>query len=197
MPRPESHRKSDLPDPLNDSQHLQLDNVEDLLSRLADQEINRMIGPNGTQYDLLPVDPNSSSPSLPKIVRRATPTEELDAQLGTFFGGLRAREPAPVVIPPAAPLIEEDDEPAPRPVVRVKAPPRMQMDHLHNEARSRQALIAPIEPPAPAIVRMLAWLNGPVIDMSPRGRTVVSVFSILIFLGSVAALGYVLMLKHA
>jgi hypothetical protein len=193
MPHPQSNPKSDLPDPLNDSQHLQLDNVEDLLSRLADQEINRMIGPNGTQYELLPVDPDSSSSSLPKIVKRPTPVQELDAQLGSFFGGLQSRELAP-----PAPVVEQEPvEAVVRPVARVEAPPAKQrIDNSLNEARSRQALIAPIDPPAPAIVRMLAWLNGPVMDMSPRGRLAVSIVSLLVFAGSVSALGYVLMLRQ-
>jgi hypothetical protein len=186
MPR----RPSELPDPLNDSQHLQLDNVEDLLSRLADREINRMIGPNGTQYDLVPLETDATH--RPQVAR-ATPVQAPNAQLDSFFGALHSRPAAP---PAPAPVIVEPPQQPAISRVEIPPPPRTHIDHAHAEARSRQALIAPIEPPPNAIVRMFAWLNGPVLDMSPRGRAAVSLFSVLAFLGSLSALGYVLMLRH-
>lgn len=174
---------SEMPDPLNDSLHLPLDNVEELLSRLADQEINRMIGPNGTRYDL---DPIQLEPvPEPPIASRATPVQEVTAQLDNFFDALRTRD-SDAPPPESQELYAPPTAPAPIPT-----------EHFASEDGSRRALIAPIdEPPLSFYLRLLAWLNGPVLDMSPRARVGVSVVSILSFIGSVSALVYVLTLRQ-
>ena len=173
-----STRPSALPDPLNDSPRLQLDNVEDFLSRLADQEIDRMIGPNGTQYDIVPIAPESLD-AQPPVAARATPVQELNAQLDTFFDQMRTRGSVPP--PPARVLEEEPISPATQ----------------HQPMQSpRAALMAPIEEPLPAYLRPIAWLNAPVIAMPRAGRVAASIVSLLTFAGSIWALAYVLTLRQ-
>ena len=172
---------SDFPDPLNSSsENLRLDDAEEFLSRLADQEIDRMIGPNGTRYDLEPIseDEDALQADTPPLASRATPVQELTAQMDHFFEKVRTKEVAP---PSPAPATIEplDDEPSPS-----------------RDRASRHALIAPIEEPIPAYLRPFVWISGPVLDLSPRTRFAVSAVAILCFAGSFSALAYVLVLRH-
>lgn len=171
---------SDLPDPLNSSsENLRLDDAEEFLSRLADQEIDRMIGPNGTRYDLEPISDDEDALQVdPPLATRATPVQELNAQMDNFFEKVRTKEFAPPAPSPAT-MKPLDDEPSPS-----------------RERASRNALIAPIEEPIPAYLRPFVWISGPVLDLSPRARFAVSGVSILCFVGSLSALAYVLVLRH-
>ena len=64
------------------------------------------------------------------------------------------------------------------------------------EEEPRQTLIAPLdEDPLPLLLRPLAWINAPVIDMGARARVAVSCVSALSFAASLWALVYVLMLR--
>ena len=175
---------SDFPDPLNSSsEHLKLDNAEEFLSRLADREIDRMIGPNGTRYDLQPIteEDEALEADPPPLAKRATPVQELNAQMGNFFEKVRAKELDPPTPAPSA-MEPIDDEPSP---TRERA------------ARSvRSSLLAPMEEPIPGYLKPFVWISGPVLDLSPGARFAVSAISILAFAASLSALAYVLVLWH-
>ena len=71
------------------------------------------------------------------------------------------------------------------------------IDQNDPTGEPRNTLIAPLEEdPLPPVLRPLAWLNAPVLDLSAGARFAVSIVSLLSFVGSVAALTYVLMLRQ-
>ena len=118
-----------------------------------------------------------------------------------------AAEPAK---PPATPAAKSDAPAEPPPVVEAKAPP---VDPAEQTGSlERQVLAAEIldadepEEPSPAvapdpvdrislIVRVLEWVNLPVVDFSSTARSFMGMAAILTLLNALGILGYVLMFR--
>ncbi|HYO09704.1 MAG TPA: hypothetical protein VER17_12090 [Tepidisphaeraceae bacterium] len=200
---------ADLPDPLDRSDDLSLDNTnpDDLISQLAGEEIARLLAPDANwQPAEVPHAPaatsSSSSAALKPSPRRdaETPVEELAAQLDQLFEEIRQGKPVDPPPPRESPF--DNPLPEPQPLFELAEPVlvmRRRPDDIEESVRDepRQTLIAPLEEdPLPPVLRSLAWLNAPVIDAGVKVRMGVSVLSLVAFAGSLSALAYVLVLRQ-
>jgi hypothetical protein len=177
----------DLPDPLDGPEEQPAGDSADLLSQLAGDAVNRMMGDG-------PPDP------APAAESRLNPVQELTSQLDTFFEELRERqaEAAAVVdaIPEAQTIVID---PAERAALRA-------MDDINETNEMDEVEGTPPPPPrrdllethkpVRAIARPLHWCGGLIESLSPGARGVINVTAILSFLAACAALAYVLMLRH-
>ena len=168
-----------LPDPLDSDPNETHGDPDELISQLAGDEIDRLLGPDTPGWQPAAIAPSRALARKPAS-SAGPPVEQLAAQLDRVFEKIRQK-----------PQLDEINDPEPVLVMR-----------RHGEAENdasgepRNTLIAPLEEdPLPALLKPLAWLNTPVIDASRGTRIAVSIVSILTFLFSLGALAYVLMLR--
>ena len=170
-----------LPDPLDSDPNETHGDPDELISQLAGDEIDRLLGPDAPRWEPADIAP-TPSPLAVKPKREAAPVEELAAQLDRVFEEIRQQRNA------ADPI-----DPEPVLVMRRRDEPEAE----ETPVEPRHTLIAPLEEdPLPPMLKPLAWLNAPVAELSSGARLAVSVISILTFLFSISALAYVLMLRQ-
>jgi hypothetical protein len=184
--------KLDLPDPLNSTPdhtpQLSLDNADDLISQLAGEEIDRLIGPD-EQWQ--PRAPSREPIAISRpVASEQKPVEDLAAELDQLFDEIRTQQ-----APPPRPEIDTSDpEPItlPEPVLAMR-----KFEEIDDrDLVGRRSLLDPIEdPPLPKVLRPLAWLNAPVAQLQGKSRLAINAVSLLSFVGSVAAFVYVLILR--
>jgi hypothetical protein len=196
MGTPPSHKPSvDFPHSLQDTPQLELGNADELISQLAGDEIDRLIS---SDDNLTPLSETDFALSAPP--RHEKPSvDELAAQLDQVFEEIRTRAPSPP--PVKIDLSAPEPMTLPEPVLamrRYDEPDEREMRGGSDpgELAGRRSLLDPIEETPPAAVRLLAWLNAPVMQLSRGPRLFVSALSLASFVGSVAALIYVLMLRR-
>lgn len=210
-----SRPSADFPDPMNASNHgdddeLALGNPDELISQLAGDDIARMLAPDANWQPEPP--PPVREPAVFALPAKSPapserPVEELTAQLDRIFEEVR-RNKASASQAAMTPIADEELEESvhridigapiadPEPVLVMRRRDEV-IDQNDPTGEPRNTLIAPLEEdPLPPALRPLAWLNAPVLDLSAGGRLAVSIVSLLSFVGSVAALTYVLMLRQ-
>ncbi len=178
---------SHLLDSFDNTPQLPLGNAEELISQLAGDEIDRLIGP-GEQWQPHTA-PRAASPAKPDD---AESVEQLTAQLDEVFEQIRRQELTPP--PPVLDMTEPEPITLPEPVLAMR-----RMDEAEaKEIESRRSLLESRSkrPPLPRILRPIAWLNGPVAQLSGRTKLAVSFVSLISLIGSVAALVYVLVIRQ-
>lgn len=185
--------KLDLHDSLNDPLHnapqLSLGNADDLISQLAGEEIDRLIGPDAPWQPQSAPELDFEPHTAPKAA--APSVDQLTAELDEVFERIRRDEP--VQPPPQIDTSEPEPITLPEPVLAM----RRFDEPIGPEVEPRRSLIQPLEqPPLPAILKPIAWLNAPVAQLQGRSRFAVNVVSLLSFAGSVAAFVYVIMLRR-
>jgi hypothetical protein len=195
----------ELPDPLAPSRHDLLGgSEEDLLSRMAGDEVDRLLSAD----DLVPLLGHGA-------------VQEMKSQIGNFFDQLHQRErkpatpkpvtaPAPEVLPPATesfadPMQNGTFEPIEE-RIEIEGAERMALhaedifdaDDPSDISESSQALLAPVaqEIREPLYLKPLNWLSDPIASLSGGGRALVSTGAVVSFIGACAALAYVLVLTH-
>ena len=174
----------DLPDPLESAENAPAGDGEDLLSQLAGDAVNRMMG-----------DENAGAGAFATPKPLLNPVQELTSQLDTFFEELRQRqaEAAAVVdsIPEANPIAINDQERA-----ALDAPELD--DSAAPEPAPPRDLIAQYESkkPTPLLLRPFDRGGAVVERLSPFARFLVSATALLSFLAAAAALVYVLILRQ-
>ncbi len=210
-----SRPSADFPDPMNASNHGDDDELapgkhDELISQLAGDDIARMLAPDANwQPEPSPLrEPVVLAPVAKPPPPAQRPVEELTAQLDRIFEEVR-RNKASASQAAMTPIADEELEESVH-CVDVSAPPvdpepvlvmRRRDEVIEQNDPSgepRNTLIAPLEEdPLPPLLRPLAWLNAPVLDLSAGARLAVSIVSLLSFVGSVSALVYVLMLRQS
>jgi hypothetical protein len=196
MGKPSSPKASvNLPDSMHDTPQLELGNADELISQLAGDEIDRLIS---SDDNLTPLSESDLALSAPPRAEKPS-VDELAAQLDQVFEEIRTRAPSPP--PVKIDLSQPEPITLPEPVLamrRYDEPDEREMRGGGDpgELAGRRSLLAPIEETPPAAVRMLAWINAPVMQLSRGPRVFVSAVSLVSFVGSVAALVYVLLLRR-
>ena len=174
-------------DPFDNAPQLPLGNADEIISQLAGEDIDRLIGPDEQwQPDDSPRAASSNTSHASESV------EHLTAQLDEVFEQIRRQD-----LSPPAPIIDSSEpEPItlPEPVLAMRRTDEAEA----NEIESRRSLLGPLEsPPMPMVLRPVAWLNAPVAQLPGGAKLAVSVVSLVSLIGSVAALVYVLMLRQS
>ena len=176
------------PDPLDIAPQLSLDNADELISQLAGDDIDRLIGPDEHwQPQATPREPALPLTAAPEVAS----VEDLAAELDQVFEQIRTQQ-----LPPPPPQIDTSEpEPItlPEPVLAMR-----KYDEVDpHEKASRRSLLDPLEEaPLPMILRPMAWINAPVAQLTGKSRLAVSLVSVISFVGSVAAFVYVMMLRR-
>jgi hypothetical protein len=176
----------DFPDTLNKAPRLELGNADELISRLAGDEVERLISSDDNIVPLTESELAVRGPEKPSV-------EELAAQLDEVFEQIRVGAPAPP--PVRIDLSEPEPMTLPEPVLAMRRYDEADAQEP-RELEYRRSLLEPIDDPPPALFRALAWLNAPVMRLAPGSRVLVSAVSLLSFAGSLGALIYVLMLRR-
>jgi hypothetical protein len=177
----------DFPDPLDNTPKLSLDNADELISQLAGDDIDRLIHPSEHWQ---PQETPRDVVHIPATKKAASP-EDLAAELDDVFERIRKQE----LTPPAPTIDTSEPEPItlPEPVLAMR-----RFDEPEaTDIEPRRTLIQPLEePPLPAVLRPLAWINAPVAQLSGKSRWAVNLVSVVSFVGSIAAFVYVLVLRR-
>lgn len=193
----------DLPDPME--QPPAGASADDLLSQLAGDEIDRLLG----ESDVPPADPTEAEPEpvatmaspadAPPAPADAAPEPEALAQQLEQAKADAAAEVAEALpaAPPPAPSGELDQTiaaaaesvlgPAPAPPAAAEA--GAERDGLLTDLAAE----APDdEPPIPLLLRPLEWLSRPLDGLSPAARDFLGKAAIVTLVNSIAVIAYVL-----
>ena len=174
----------DLPDPFDafgdtpgDTLPADRNDTEELISRLAGDDVERLMGG--------------------RPVARAGPVQELTSQLDNFFEELRQRQTESIQA-----LARQEQGGQGGPIVNEAERQALVGDFEMDEPSGVQTLSPHrmfLDPdPAPAwYARPLHWCGGMIESLSPGARILVNLTAILSFLGACAVLVYVLILRQA
>jgi hypothetical protein len=186
MGTPSGNSSLDFHDPLHDTPQLELGNADELISQLAGDDIDRLISSDDNLTPLTESDLALNPVEKPSV-------EELAARLDQVFQDIRNRAPSPP--PVRIDLTAPEPMTLPEPVLAMRRFEEAEAREA-RELEHRRSLLDPIEDTPPAVIRCLAWLNAPVAQLARGPRVLVSAVSLVSFVGSVAALAYVLMLRR-
>jgi hypothetical protein len=166
---------ADLPDPLDSPQPADGLSADDLLSKLAGDEIDRMLAEDGGDGAAMPAPPGAvAAAAVEPLVTTAVPT---------------------IAVQPAAAAVDLDDvlntadaerTALHQQAIAVDASPT-QID-LGDSAETRRRL--------PLILRPLVWINAPLDPWPERLRDVIGKIGVMTLINALAVIAYVLLFRH-
>lgn len=181
----------DLPDPMEKPPAGA--SADDLLSQLAGDEIDRLLG----ESDTAKPDPTQPEPVATIASTMETPVhEELAKELDQAKADIAVEaEVAPAVTPEASGELDQTISAAADNVLgpAVTPAPEAERDSLLTEIAD--SADTDQEPPVPLLLRPLVWLSSPLDGLSPTARDFLGKAAIVTVVNSAAVIAYVLWFK--
>jgi hypothetical protein len=189
----------ELPDPLQAPPETPKTSTDELLSRLAGEEIDRLLaevdggeaGASGTPIDVSPPDrperDNGQGPVAPAPAVPSSKDETVAAELDALFSAAVEQDRADEeVAAAAAALAAEQTSAAERAGLTTVAATASAADRAPDDDNA----------PLPLYLRPLEWLSAPLMLLPPGMRDLVGKVAIVTLINAAAILAYVLVVRR-